>query len=72
MSGVPQHRRMEEGIHANHQPTNPVEFKPDTVILDVNGTLQEIANDYVWIFAPVARLPMTSSKRSASSLECAI
>jgi thioredoxin reductase (NADPH) len=31
--------------------SNPVEFKPDTVILDVNGALQEIANDYVWIFA---------------------
>ena len=31
--------------------SNPVEFKPETVVLDVNGTLQEIANDFVWIFA---------------------
>jgi len=29
----------------------PVEFKPTSVILDVNGRQQEIANDYVWIFA---------------------
>ncbi len=31
--------------------SNPVEFKPESVILDVNGTQQEIPNDYVWIFA---------------------
>ncbi len=31
--------------------SNPVEFKPDSVTLDVNGKLQEIANDFVWIFA---------------------
>jgi thioredoxin reductase len=31
--------------------SNPVEFKPDSVVLDVSGTLQEIANDFVWIFA---------------------
>ncbi len=31
--------------------SNPVEFKPETVVLDVSGTPQEIANDYVWIFA---------------------
>ena len=31
--------------------SNPVEFKPDAVILDVNGSVQEIANDFVWIFA---------------------
>jgi thioredoxin reductase (NADPH) len=31
--------------------SNPVEFKPESVILDVNGTHQEIPNDYVWIFA---------------------
>jgi thioredoxin reductase (NADPH) len=29
----------------------PVEFKRDSVILDVKGKLQEIPNDYVWIFA---------------------
>jgi thioredoxin reductase (NADPH) len=31
--------------------SSPVEFKPDAVVLDVSGTRQEIANDYVWIFA---------------------
>jgi thioredoxin reductase (NADPH) len=29
----------------------PVEFKRDSVILDVKGKLQEIPNDYVWILA---------------------
>jgi len=29
----------------------PVEFKQNSVILDVNGATQEIPNDYVWIFA---------------------
>jgi len=40
--------------------SNPVEFRPDSVILDVNGTHQTLANDFVWIFAggepPVAFL----------------
>jgi putative YpdA family bacillithiol system oxidoreductase len=31
--------------------SNPVEFKTDTAILDVGGKLQEIPNDFVWIFA---------------------
>jgi thioredoxin reductase/Pyruvate/2-oxoacid:ferredoxin oxidoreductase delta subunit len=31
--------------------SNPVEFKPASVVLEVEGQLQEIANDYVWIFA---------------------
>jgi thioredoxin reductase len=31
--------------------SNPVEFKPESVILDVNGSMQEIPNDFVWIFA---------------------
>jgi thioredoxin reductase/Pyruvate/2-oxoacid:ferredoxin oxidoreductase delta subunit len=31
--------------------SSPVEFKAGTVILDVNGNLQEIPNDFVWIFA---------------------
>ncbi len=31
--------------------SNPVEFKPESVILDVAGTQQEIPNDFVWIFA---------------------
>ena len=29
----------------------PVEFKKDSVVLEVNGKQQEIPNDYVWIFA---------------------
>ena len=31
--------------------TNPVEFKTDSVTLDVKGVLQEMPNDFVWIFA---------------------
>ena len=31
--------------------SNPAEFKRDSVILDVNGKLREIPNDFVWIFA---------------------
>jgi thioredoxin reductase (NADPH) len=31
--------------------SNPAEFKEDAVVLDVNGKLQEIPNDFVWIFA---------------------
>jgi len=31
--------------------SNPVEFKPESAILEVDGTQQEIPNDYVWIFA---------------------
>jgi thioredoxin reductase (NADPH) len=29
----------------------PLEFKQETVILNVNGSLEEIPNDFVWIFA---------------------
>jgi thioredoxin reductase len=31
--------------------SNPVEFRPDSVVLDVNGTEQTLLNDFVWIFA---------------------
>jgi len=31
--------------------SNPVEFKPESVILDVAGKQQEIPNDFAWIFA---------------------
>ena len=31
--------------------SNPVEFKPESVIIDVTGSRQEIPNDFVWIFA---------------------
>ena len=29
----------------------PVEFKPNSVLINVKDTLQEIPNDYVWVFA---------------------
>jgi len=31
--------------------SNPVEFKPESVILEVGGVTQEFPNDFVWIFA---------------------
>jgi thioredoxin reductase (NADPH) len=31
--------------------STPVEFKPNSVVLEVSGKLQEIPNDSVWIFA---------------------
>lgn len=31
--------------------SNPVEFKPQSVIIDVKGTKRDIPNDFVWIFA---------------------
>lgn len=31
--------------------SNPVEFKPESVRIDVKGSAQEIPNDFVWIFA---------------------
>ncbi len=31
--------------------SNPVEVKPESVIIDVNGNRQEIPNDFIWIFA---------------------
>ena len=48
--------------------SNPVEFKPESVIIDVNGTRQEIPNDFVWIFAG-GTPPMPSSKKSAWALD---
>jgi hypothetical protein len=30
--------------------SNPVEVKPELVIIDVNGNRQEIPNDFIWIF----------------------
>jgi thioredoxin reductase (NADPH) len=29
----------------------PVEIKPESVVIEVNGVTQEIPNDYVWVFA---------------------
>jgi thioredoxin reductase (NADPH) len=31
--------------------SNPVEFRADSVLLEVNGAQQSLPNDYVWIFA---------------------
>jgi putative YpdA family bacillithiol system oxidoreductase len=31
--------------------SNPVAFRPDSVVLDVNGKQEILPNDYVWIFA---------------------
>ena len=31
--------------------SSPVEFKPESVVLQANGQTQEIANDFVWVFA---------------------
>jgi thioredoxin reductase len=31
--------------------SQPVEFKPETVVLDVKGERREIPNDFAWIFA---------------------
>jgi len=48
-------KRVEDFMRSNKMKvlfnSSPVEFKPESVILDVNGTQQEIPNDYVWIFA---------------------
>src|SRR5437588_1653797 len=31
--------------------SNPVEFKPQSVVIEVEGQMREFANDFVWIFA---------------------
>jgi len=31
--------------------SNPLEFRQDSVVLDVSGQTQVLPNDYVWIFA---------------------
>jgi len=31
--------------------SNPVEFKPESVVIEVKGSTREIPNDFVWIFA---------------------
>ena len=43
--------RMRSGkVNVLFKPT-PIEFKRNSVVLDLNGIRQEIPNDYVWIFA---------------------
>jgi len=48
-------QRIEECIRRNKLKvlfnSNPVEFRPDSVILEVNGGNQTLPNDFVWIFA---------------------
>jgi thioredoxin reductase len=48
-------RRIEEFIRSRKITvlfkSSPVEFKPESVVLQVNGEVQEIPNDFVWIFA---------------------
>ena len=48
-------QRIEECIRRNKLKvffnSNPVEFRPDSVILEVNGSNQTLPNDFVWIFA---------------------
>jgi thioredoxin reductase len=31
--------------------SSPVEFKPESVVVEVNEQTQEIANDFVWVLA---------------------
>jgi putative YpdA family bacillithiol system oxidoreductase len=31
--------------------STPIEFKPDSVLMEVNGAAQELPNDFVWVFA---------------------
>lgn len=48
-------RRIEECVRSGKVNvvlnSKPVEFRQDSVILDVAGVVQEISNDFVWIFA---------------------
>ena len=48
-------KRMEDGMRSGKVKvlfnSSPVEFKPNSVVIDVKGQMQEIPNDFVWIFA---------------------
>ena len=48
-------KRMEEFIRSGKLKvlfnSNVVEFKPESVIIEVNGVQQEIPNDFAWVFA---------------------
>ncbi len=48
-------RRIEEFTRARKLTllfnSRPVEFKPESVMIDVQGAAQEILNDYAWVFA---------------------
>jgi len=48
-------KRIEEFVRSNKLKvlfnSNPLEFTPESVILEVKGAKQELPNDFVWIFA---------------------
>jgi thioredoxin reductase/ferredoxin len=48
-------KRLDECIRAGKLKvlfnSHPVEFKPESVVIEEKGALQEMANDFVWIFA---------------------
>ena len=48
-------QRIEQSMHSGKVKvlfnSIPVEFKPESVVIEVGGQLQEIPNDFVWIFA---------------------
>ena len=49
------HKRIEDFMRSGKLKvlfnSNPVEFKPESVVIEVGGSTQEIPNDFVWIFA---------------------
>ena len=51
--------------------SNPVEFKPESVTIDVNGVTQEIPNDFFWVFAG-GNPPTAFLKKSVSASERAM
>jgi thioredoxin reductase len=64
-------KRVEECVHSGKLTvvfnSTPLEFKPSSVVLDVEGKAQEIPNDFVWIFAggtpPYDFLPQENRRR---------
>jgi thioredoxin reductase (NADPH) len=48
-------QRIEQSMHSGKVKvlfnSIPVEFKPESVVIEVGGQLQEVPNDFVWIFA---------------------
>jgi putative YpdA family bacillithiol system oxidoreductase len=48
-------KRIEEGMHSGKIKvlfnSTPTEIRPDSVLLEVAGQVQEIPNDYMWVFA---------------------
>lgn len=46
--------------------SNPAEFKPESVILDIAGSTPEMENDFVWILRAAIRL-LPSLRKSVYS-----